>query len=85
MIIYQIGSKIEMKQQIKNKLYIYIYISGVGGVWVQMLGDLGARVRVILVLRECTWIAPAVSLVLPAFDDTGSLGSPPRQVVYPPG
>ena len=28
---------------------------------------------------------PAVSLVLPAFDDTGSLGSPLRQVVYPPG
>ena len=28
--------------------------------------------------------APAVSLVLTAFDDTGSLGSPPRQAVYPP-
>ena len=28
---------------------------------------------------------PVVSLVLPAFDDTGSLGFPLRQVVYPPG
>ena len=27
-----------------------------------------ARARVILVLRECFWNAPAVSLVLPAFD-----------------
>ena len=27
---------------------------------------------------------PAVSLILPAFDDTGSLDFPPRQVVYPP-
>ena len=26
-----------------------------------------------------------VSLVLPAFDSSGSLGSLPRQVVYPPG
>ena len=33
----------------------------------------------------CIWNAPAVSLVLPAFDDTRSLGSPPRQVVYPLG
>ena len=24
-----------------------------------------------------------MSLVLPAFDDTGSLDSPPRQVIYP--
>ena len=38
--------------------------------------------RVILVLRECIWNAPAVSLVFPAFDDIGSLGSPPRRVVY---
>ena len=40
--------------------------------------------RVILVLRECIWNTPAVSLFLPAFDDTGSLGSPPRQTAYPP-
>ena len=61
------------------------YIStGVGGVWVQLLKVLGVRARVILVLRECIWNAPAVSLVFPAFDDTGSLDSSPRQVVYPP-
>ena len=41
-----------------------------------------ARARVILVLWECIWNVPVVSLVLPAFDDTTPLGSP-RQVVYP--
>ena len=55
-----------------------------GGVWVQFLGGQGACTRVILALRECIWNVPAVSLVLPVFDDTGSLGSP-RQVVYHPG
>ena len=49
-----------------------------------MLGVLGTRARVILVLRECIWNALTVSLVLPAFGDTGSLVSP-RQVVYSPG
>ena len=34
----------------------------------------------ILVLRECIWNLPVVSLVLPDFDDSGSLGSPPHQV-----
>ena len=43
------------------------------------------RYRVILVLRECIRNAPVVSLVLPTFDDAGSLGSPPLQVVYPLG
>ena len=43
-----------------------------------------ARAHVILVLRECIWNAPTVSLVLPAFDDTDYLDSPPRQVVYSP-
>ena len=56
-----------------------------GEVWVPLLERQGSRVRVILVLHECIWLAPAVSLVLPAFDTTGSLGSPPRQVVNPPG
>ena len=55
------------------------------GVWVQLLEGQGASARVILVLRECIWNAPAVSLVLLAFYDTGSLGSPPRQVVCSPG
>ena len=54
-----------------------------GGVWVQFLGGQGARAGVILVLRECIWNMPAVLRVLQGFDDTGSLGSPPRQVVYP--
>ena len=43
-----------------------------------------ARDRFILVLRECIWNPPAYSLVLPAFGDTGSLGSL-RQAVYPLG
>ena len=55
-----------------------------GGVWVQLLRGQGPRVHVILVLCECIWNEPAVSLVLPTFDDTGSLGSP-RRVVYPRG
>ena len=55
------------------------------GVWVQLLGGQGDRARVILVLRECIWNGLAVSLVLLAFDVTGSLGNPPRRVVYPPG
>ena len=37
-----------------------------------------------LVLHECILNAPAVSLVLPAFDDIGSVGSPQRQDVYSP-
>ena len=44
-----------------------------------------ARARVFLVLREFIWNALAVSIVLPAFDNTSSLGFPPRHVVYPPG
>ena len=52
---------------------------------VQLLGGSGGHTRVILVLCESIWYSPAVSLVLPAFDGTGSLGSPPRQAVYPPG
>ena len=45
----------------------------------------GVRPSVILVLRECIGNAPAVSLVFPAFDDTGSLGFLPRRVVYHSG
>ena len=44
----------------------------------------GKHPRVILVLPECIWNMSTVSLVLPAFDNTHSLGSPPHQVVYPP-
>ena len=45
---------------------------------VQLLKGEGARDRIILILHECIWNAPVVSLVLPAFEDTGSLGSPLR-------
>ena len=50
-----------------------------------IVGGQGARARANLVLRECIWNAPVDSLLLPAFEDTGSLSSPPRPVVYPPG
>ena len=65
----------------------YNSVVGLGGVWVQLVGGQGAHARVILVLRECRsiWNAPGVSLVLLTFNDTVSLGSPPRQVVYPLG
>ena len=46
-------------------------------------GGQGTCAHVILALRECIWNATVVSLFLPAFDNTGSLGSPPRQVIYP--
>ena len=63
-------------------MFVTIYILG-GGVWVQLLGGQGACTCVILVLCECIWNVPAVSLVLPAFDNTGSLGSPPSDVLSP--
>ena len=71
---------------ISMTLYLSIYIlqPGVRGFWVQLLMGQGARAHV-LVLRECIWKASVVSLVLPAFDNMGSLGFPPRWVVYPPG
>ena len=54
-----------------------------GGFWVHWLGARGARGCVIVLLREyiCNAI---VLLVFPTFDDTGSLGYPPRRVVYHP-
>ena len=68
-------------KKIKNYIYIYIYIWGEG--LGSIVGDQGALARVVfLVLSECIWNVSAVSLVLSAFDDTGSLGNPPRRVVY---
>ena len=61
-----------------------IYIYGVKGVWFQLLRGQGARALVTLVLYGCVWNVPVVSLSLPTFDDTGCLGSPLRQVIYPP-
>ena len=65
--------------------YFEIYIYGEEGVWVQLLGGPVARAHIILVLRGCIGNAPAVLLVLPSFDGTGSLGSLARRVVYPLG
>ena len=65
-------------------LYPFLYIWGGGSLGLLLEGQ-GACARVIFVLRECIWNAPAISLVLPTFDDSGSLGSHPRQGVYHPG
>ena len=48
------------------------------------VGGMGPRDHVILVLLECICNELAFSLVLLIFDDTGSLGSLPLQMVYPP-
>ena len=64
---------------------INIYIYGVGEYGFNCWEVRGARARVILVLPECMWNAPTVSLVFPAFDDTGFFDYPPRQVVEPCG
>ena len=48
-------------------------------------GGQTTRASVIHVLREYIWNVPAVSPFLPAFDDTGSVGSPLCRVVYLPG
>ena len=58
------------------------YYYGVG-VWVQILRGQGARACFTLALREWIWNAPVISLILPAYDNTGSLGYPPHPVVYP--
>ena len=73
-----------MNWNVIKKKYINSEVRGGGlGSVVEGLG--GASAHVILVLCESIWNAATVRLVLPAFDDTGSLGSPPRRVVYPPG
>ena len=63
---------------------VFIYRFPFTRVIYSILGGSRGYARVILILRECIWNAPLVSLFLPTFDDTGSMGSPPRQVVYPP-
>ena len=63
----------------------YIYMGwGWGSLGLKCWVDWWA-VLVIFVLSECFWNAPAVLLVLPTFDVTGSLVSPLHQVVYPSG
>ena len=44
-----------------------------GGSLGSIVGGQGTRARVFLVLQKLIWNAAAASLVLPAFDDTGSL------------
>ena len=61
----------------------YLSFLGWGGVWVQLLEGQMAHAHVIFVLCECIWNARMVSLVLPAFDSTSSLGPPPHQFVFP--
>ena len=68
------GDSIINNKKKKKKIYIY----GVWGVWVHLLGFQGFHVRVILVLRACILNALVFHLVLPTFDVTGSLGFPPR-------
>ena len=68
-----------MPSQLIRKRKHSIFIYGAGGV-----GGQETRARSILVLRECIWNVPAVSLVLPAFDGTGSPGYPPHRLVYRP-
>ena len=46
------------------------------------MGKVRGSALVILVLGECIRNVPALSLVLPTFDDTGSLGFAPRRVFY---
>ena len=66
-----------------HTIYIYIYIY-MGGVWIHLFRGQGVHGRVILVLCECIWNARVVLLVHPNFDDTSSLGYPPRWVAYHP-
>ena len=54
---------------------MYIYIYGVEGVWVHLLGGHGVPDRVILDVRESIWNAIVFSLDLTPFDDISSLSS----------
>ena len=65
--------------------WLWVYLNEwLGGVSSIVEGS-GARTCVTHDLRKCIWNVPVVSLVLQTFDNTGSLGSPLHQVVYPPG
>ena len=62
-----------------------IYHSGVQLPFQPFIGSLvgGPEARDRVFLRECIWNVPTVACH-PTFDNTASLGSPPRQVVSPP-
>ena len=57
-------------------LIVIIYIYGVTESGFDCWGVQGAALMLFL-FCECTWNASTISLDLPAFDDTGSLASPP--------
>ena len=59
------------------------YIYGGGNLGLIFRGQ-EARACVIFVSCERIWNVPAVSLVFPTFDDTGSPGCPRCRVVYHP-
>ena len=63
-------------------IYIYIYMGWGGESGFNCLGVKVLALLLFLFLCEYIWNEPVVSLVLPAFDDTGSLSSPPHQVVW---
>ena len=64
-------------------LAVFVHIEYLeGGVWVHRLGVRGDRGRVILVVRECIKKALVVLLVLPTFEDIGSLGYLLRRSIY---
>ena len=66
------------------KTYSFLYLL-LAYFWVQLLEGQGTRACVIFVLHEHNLNAPTPLLILPVFDDTSSLGSPPHQVICPPG
>ena len=55
-----------------------------GGVCVHWLGVQEVRGSITLGIRECIRNALGFFLVIPTFDDTGSLGYPSRRMVYRP-
>ena len=54
-----------------------------GEVWVQLLGGQIPALVLFLFYEKVSGMRPRSRLSLPTFDDTGSLDSPLRQVVYP--
>ena len=58
---------------------------GVGGAWVKLLGVSGGTNSLFLFYVDVSGMCLQSRLSPPTFDNTGSLGSPPHQLVYPPG
>ena len=66
----------------QTPVYIYIWSGGSVG---SIVGGVSGPTFVLFLFYVSVSGMHFVSLVLPGLDDAGSLGSPPRQVVYPPG